>query len=348
MKNIYDFRLNVDEKLMNIISEIDRLNEQWTAIEQKKGQTLKQLKQLKSITTVRNIGASIRIEGSKMTDDEIGVLLNNADAKGLDNREIQEAMGYADALKTVSKLFSRTSVAENNIKNMHNTLMKYIPIDAQHKGNYKTRRNAVEVLFPSGIREVIFRTAEAGLATENAVKRLVAWYHDEQEFHPLIKNATFIYEFLNIHPFQDGNGHLSRLLSTFMMLKNEYKWIQYVSLEHEIENRKNEYYIVLRNCQTQRPYENITDWILLYLNALKHILSKLMRQFEQKGEVMPPSPREQTMIAILQNSPDIKMKEMAKKLAISEHSVKRMLVSLQTKGLIKKYGNGVATSYWTR
>ena len=346
MKNIYDFKLNVDEKMMNIINEIDRLNERWTGIEKKKGQPLKQLK---DVAVVRSIGASVRIEGSKITDEEIDVLLKNTDIEKSDNKDYQAIMGYFGALKTISKSYEKTPIEESNIKNLHKSLMKYRSQDDPQSGNYKTRRNAVEVLFPSGIKEVIFRTAEAGPATENAVRHLIAWYHNEQDVHPLIKSATFIYEFLNIHPFQDGNAHLSHLLSTLLLLKNGYKWIQYVSFENEIEKRKNEYYIVLRNCQTQRPYENITDWVCLYLNALKNVQSKLMRQFEQKGESGKLlSPREQAIIAVIQSCPNIKSKEIVKKVAYSDLSVKRALSELQSKGLIKKYGSGISTSYWTR
>ena len=348
MKNIYDFKLNVDERMMNIISDIDRLNERWTAMEKKKSQPLKQIKHLKDVAVIRSIGASVRIEGSKITDEEIEVLLKNEGIEKPEDKDYQGIMGYFDALKTVLKSYEKFPIEENNIKNLHKTLMKYNSKDEQHKGNYKTRRNAAEVLFPSGVKEVIFRTAEAGLATENAVRRLIEWYHNDMEIHPLIKNATFIYEFLNIHPFQDGNGHLSRLLSTLLLLKNEYKWMQYVSYECEIEKRKNEYYIVLRNCQTQRPYENITDWVLLYLNALKNLQSKLMRQLEPKGTDKPLSPREQTILDIIRNCQGMKSKDIARRVAISDLSVKRALAELQAKGFVKKYGNGISTSYWTR
>ena len=348
MKNVYDFKLNVDEKMMNIISEIGRLNERWTVIEKKKSQPLKQLKNLKDAAVVRSIGASVRIEGSKMTDEEIAILLKNTDVPKSEDKDYQEVMGYFEALKALSRSYTRTSVAESSVKNLHNSLMKYSSADEQHKGNYKTRRNAVEVLFPSGVKEVIFRTAEAGSATENAVKRLIDWYHNEQDIHPLIKNAIFLYEFLNIHPFQDGNGHLSRLLSRLLLLKNEYRWIQYVSFEHEIEKRKHEYYIVLRNCQTQRPYENITDWIWLYLNALKNVQAKFMRQFEPKETDRPLTPREQMILDVIHNCQGMKSKDIAKRVAISDLSVKRTLSELQAKGFVKKYGNGISTSYWTR
>lgn len=100
---------------------------------------------------------------------------------------------------------------------------------------------------------------------------LIDWYLTDNETHPLVKCALFAYEFVSIHPFQDGNGRLSRLHSTLLLLKQGYKWIQYVSFEHEIESRKTEYYRVLRSCQAQRPNEDVTEWIRFFFDALGNI-----------------------------------------------------------------------------
>ncbi len=343
--NVFDFKLEVDWKLINLISEIDRFDSQWTAIERREGQSLKQLK---SIATVRSVGASTRIEGSKMTDEEIDVLLKNMNITKLEDRDSQEVVGYFDALDVISESFENITITESNIKSLHSTLMKYSSKDEWHKGNYKAHSNAVEATFPNGAKQIIFRTTEAGFATEDAVRRLVEWYNNENEVHTLVKSAAFTYEFLSIHPFQDGNGRLSRLLSTLLLLKNGYKWIQYVSFEHEIESRKNEYYQVLRNCQAQRPYENVTDWILFFLNALKNIQSQLMIKLEQRGVEVQLSPREKSIMTIIQNYPGIQSGEMAKKLSIPNPTVKRILSDLHTKGLIEKYGIGRATSYSTK
>ena len=345
MKNIYDFKLHIDEKLMSIIGEIDRLNEQWTIIGRKKGQNQKVLSQLKSAVTVQSVGASIRIEGSKLTDEQTDDLLTNKDNAHANGKDYQEATGYFETLEMITKTFDKILIAESSIKMLHLALTKYSPADERYKGCYKTKRNAAEVVFPSGNKEVIFRTAEAGTATENAMRRLLEWYHREQETHPIIKNAIFLYEFLNIHPFQEGNGHLSRLLSTFLLLKNGYKWMQYVNLEHEIETRQSEYYIVLRNCQTQRPNENITDWVAFYIKALKSVQAKFMHQFKQEREEKLLTQRKQTVMAVIQDNPNITLKEVAQKLSVSNLCVRRAVTDLQDKGLVKKYGSGAKTGY---
>ena len=343
--NVFNFNLNIDWKLINLISTIDRFDSQWTAIERQEGQSLKQLK---SIATVRSVGASNRIEGNRMTDDEIDVLLKNIDITKLTDRDSQEVVGYFDALDLISDSYENITVTENNIKSLHNILLKYSTKDEWHKGDYKQHSNAVEATFVDGTRQVIFQTTEAGYATEDAVRQLIDWYNSENEVHNLIKCAAFVYEFLSIHPFQDGNGRLSRLFSTLLLLRNGYKWVQYVSFEHEIESRKAEYYQVLRACQAQRPNEDITVWINFFLNALRNIQSQLMKKLEQSGSQTQLLPREKIILTLIQNYSGIKSGEIAEKLAIPNPTVKRILSELKAKGLIEKQGSGRATVYLSK
>jgi len=340
--NIFNFKLNVDWKLINLISAIDRFDSQWTAIERRERQSLKQLK---SIATVRSVGASNRIEGNKMTNEEVDVLLKNIDIAKLTDRDSQEVVGYFDVLDLISENYENITITENNIKSIHNSLLKYCAKDEWHKGDYKQHSNAIEAVFADGTRQIIFQTTDAGFATEDTMKQLVDWYNSETEVHTLIKCAAFVYEFLSIHPFQDGNGRISRLLSTLLLLKNGYKWIQYVSFEHEIESRKTEYYQALRACQAQRPNEEITTWINFFLNALRNIQTQLMSKLEQSGVETQLSPREKAILTIIQNYSGVKSSEIAKKLAIPNPTVKRILSELQNKGMIEKQGNGRSTIY---
>ena len=342
---VFDFKLNIDWSLINLISTIDRFDSQWTAIERREGQ---RLKQLKTIATVRSIGASNRIEGNRMSNEEIDVLLKNIDITKLTDRDSQEVVGYFDALDLISENYENISITESNIKSLHNLLMKYSTKDEWHKGDYKQHSNAVEATFIDGTKQIIFQTTEAGFATEDAVRQLIDWYNSKTEVHNLIKSAAFVYEFLSIHPFQDGNGRISRLLSTLLLLKNGYKWIQYVSFEHEIENQKTEYYQALRTCQAQRPNEDITVWINFFLNALRNIQTQLMQKLEQSGIESQLSPREKAILTIIQNYSGIKSGEIAEKLAIPNPTVKRILAELQTKGMIEKQGNGRSTVYLYR
>ncbi len=339
---VYNFSLNIDWSLINLISYIDGFDANWTTIERKEGQNLKELK---SIATVRSVGASNRIEGNKMSDEEVDVLLQKLDITKLTDRDSQEVAGYFGALDLISESYQNINVTENNIKSLHNTLMKFSNKDQWHKGNYKAHSNAVEASFPDGSRQIVFQTTEAGFATEDAIRKLVAWYNSENEVHLLVKVASFVYDFLSVHPFQDGNGRLSRLISTLLLLKNGYKWIQYVSFEHEIESRKSEYYQALRSCQSQRPNEDITVWVLFFLNCLKNIQLQLMTKLKKSGSETQLSAREKSILTIIQNRPNIQSGEIAQKLAIPAPTVKRILSDLQKKELIERQGSGRAISY---
>ncbi|MFM8453481.1 MAG: Fic family protein [Gammaproteobacteria bacterium] len=334
--------MNIDWKLIHLISEIDRFDANWTAIERKEGQSLKELK---SIATVRSVGASNRIEGNKMSNDEVDALLQEIDLTKLTDRDAQEVVGYFDVLDLISESYAGISVTENHIKSLHNSLMKYSAKDQWHKGNYKVHNNAVEASFPDGTRQIIFQTTEAGFATEDAIRQLINWYNSETEVHSLIKVASFVYDFLSVHPFQDGNGRISRLISTLLLLKKGYKWIQYVSFEHEIENRKNEYYQVLRSSQAQRPNEDVTDWILFFLNCLSNIQSQLMLKLQKSGIETKLSSKEKSIYAIIQNRPNIQSGEISERLAVPAPTVKRILSELLNKGLIEKQGKGRNVSY---
>ena len=339
---VYNFKLNIDWKLINLISEIDRFDANWTAIERKEGQSLKELK---SIATVRSVGASNRIEGNRMSDEEVDVLLQKIDIAKLTDRDSQEVVGYFEVLDLITESYQNISLSESHLKSLHNILMKYSAKDLWHKGNYKQHSNAVEASFPDGTKQIIFQTSEAGFATENAIRAILDWYNAEMEVHALIKIASFVYEFLSVHPFQDGNGRLSRLISTLLLLNKGYKWIQYVSFEHEIESRKNEYYQVLRSCQAQRPNEDVTVWIHFFLNCLSNIQIQLLTKLQQSGLEAQLSHKEKSIYTIIQNRPNIQSGEIAIKLAIPAPTVKRILSELLNKGLIEKQGSGRNVSY---
>ena len=339
---VYIFKIDINWDLIGLISKIDRFDASWSSIEKREGQSLKQLK---SISTVRSVGASTRIEGSKMSDAEVDVLLKNIDITKLEDRDSQEVVGYFDTLDIITESYQDINITESSIKNLHNILLKHSKKDSWHKGDYKQHSNAVEANYPDGTKRIIFETTEAGFPTEDAMRSLFKWYKTDKETHPLVKCASFCYEFVSIHPFQDGNGRLSRLIASLLLLKNGYKWIQYVSFEHEIESKKEEYYRVLRNCQSQRPNENITEWISFFFNSLLNIQNQLLQKLESSGLQSQLSPKEKSILTFIGNHSGCKSGDIAKKLDIPNPTVKRILSNLIERNLIEKHGNGPGTNY---
>lgn len=339
---IHTVILSPDWKLINDLSQIDKFGGSWSAIEKREGQSLKQLK---SIATVRSVGASTRIEGSKMTNDEVERLIKNLAVAKLEERDAQEVAGYYETLDIISESFRDIDITENNLKMLHNILMKHNEKDTWHRGNYKQHSNVVEATQRDGSKQVVFRTADPGFATDDAMRQLVGWYNGDNTTPPIIRTAIFVYDFLSIHPFQDGNGRLSRLLATLLMLRQGYSWIQYVSFEHEIESRKGEYYSVLMQCQRQRPGEDVYPWVMFFLNCLSNIQQQLMVKLQTSNSLSKISPREKKIYTFIENHPGCQSGEVSEKLGIPLPTVKRILTEMFDRKLLVKHGIGKGTNY---
>ena len=341
---VHTVTVTLDWALLADISKLDRFDASWSAIERREGQCLKQLK---AIATVRSVGASTRIEGSRMSDEEVDVLLRNTDVTRLEDLDAQEVVGYFQVLDLLSEAYPDIVITENNLKSLHNQLLRFSRKDEWHRGNYKQFSNVVEASLPNGSKHVIFQTTEPGLATEDAMRALVEWYHQDTTAHPLVKCALFCYDFLSIHPFQNGNGRLSRLLATLLLLQQGYVWIQYVSLEHELESRKTEYYRELQKCQSQRPGEDISSWLAFFFDALRNVQQQLLHKLTLQGTENQLAPREKSILQFISSHPGSKSGLIAERLAIPSPTVKRILADLHQQHLVLKHGNGPGTNYTT-
>lgn len=342
VNRIHTFTLTPDWKLIQAISVLDRFDASWAAIEKREGQSLKQLK---SIATVRSVGASTRIEGSAMSDEEVKVLIERLNISKLEDRDSQEVAGYFESLDLISEAYADMDVSEGTIKNLHNTLMRYSQKDSWHKGNYKQLSNAVEATRADGSKQVIFETTPPGIATTEAMRVLIEWWYNDNSTHPIVKCALFCYDFVSIHPFQDGNGRLSRLLATLLLLKNGYNWIQYVSFEHEIENRKAEYYQELMQSQKQRPGEDVYNWVLFFLDCLNNIGRQLVAKLSAQGSIAGLGSKEKSIYLFIENHPGSKSGYIAEKLGMGLPTVKKILTALVKNKLIVKHGAGAGTNY---
>jgi Fic family protein len=344
MARINTVNLDLSFELINKLSAIDRFSGEWSNIERREG--IHTLKQLKSIATVQSVGASTRIEGSKLTNDEIQVLLfENLKIDKLEERDQQEVVGYFQALDTISESFTDIRVSEGDVKNLHKILMKHSEKDEWHRGEYKQHPNSVDAHYPDGRTVTIFNTTKPGQDTEDSMRALFEWYQNDKSTPAIIKVAVFVYEFLSIHPFQDGNGRLSRLLGTLLLLKQGYPWIQFVSFEHEIENRKTDYYKVLMDCQQNRPGENVDSWLDFFLACLSSIQDKLMQKLETQQSQNALNPREKKIVQFIEAYPGVKSGEIASKLNIPLPSVKRILSEMIADKIISKNGTGTGTNY---
>jgi len=243
----FDFLTN--QRVMRLIAAIDEYRGRWNVVEKRENRYLKELRR---IATIESIGSSTRIEGATITDEEVQRLLKDVKITKLETRDEQEVIGYYEVLELIFDNFSAIKLSENYIKQLHQILLKHSDKDERHRGGYKNLPNTVVATYPTGEQKTIFATTEPALVASEMFE-LIEWANmqwDEKTIHPLIVLAIFVYEFLSIHPFQDGNGRLSRLLTTLVLLQQGYAFIQYISFENHIEQHKKD---VLR-----RAYDRAT------------------------------------------------------------------------------------------
>ncbi len=342
----FDFKTN--QKVLNLISKIDSYKGKWNTIEKKENIYLKELRK---IATVESIGSSTRIEGGTLTDDEIKDLLENVKITKLKTRDEQEVIGYYDTLEIIYENYLNINLSESYIKQLHQLLLKHSDKDARHRGEYKSLPNNVVANYPRGIQKVILSTTEVHLV-EKEMRDIIEWSNEQlkkSEIHPLIIISNLIYEFLSIHPFQDGNGRLSRLLTTLQLLQNDYQFIQYVSFENLIEKSKKEYYQALMEGQKNRnkDNENISKWMLYFLNKLSELTQNLDAKydiFKSKGGYL--SEKQKMIRDYLQLNQPLKISDIAKEFnSININTIKKYLQYMKKEQIIASIGKGKGTVY---
>src|SRR3990167_6083264 len=242
--------MNFTPTMLSLIADIDAFKGQW---QHDAGLDKVKLQSLKRVATIESIGSSTRIEGVKLSDIEVEQLLNNLSSTSFQTRDEQEVAGYAEAMEMVYESWSEMRLSENHIKQLHKCLLQFSAKDQRHRGEYKKFSNSVEAFDESGQSlGVVFSTATP-FDTPGLMKTLIEETHEafaDKILHPLIVVAGFLVRFLAIHPFQDGNGRLSRILTTLLLLKANYLYVPYASLESIIEKNKQQYYLSLRRTQS--------------------------------------------------------------------------------------------------
>ena len=260
----------VIEQVFSIISEIDAVKNSWKIAGRLLPQTIERLTHSVIVTST---GASNRIEGNKLTDAQVEALYKNLRIQKFKTRDEQEVAGYLNMLELVFESYHDIPVKESTVLQFHRDMLKYSDKDERHRGNYKFGPNRVEAKDQSGkVVGVIFDPTPPHL-TPKEMQELFAWYEEAKTRnfkHPLLLIANFVFEYLAIHPFQDGNGRTSRLLANLMLLQSGYEFVSVVSHERLIEARKADYYLALNKSQAswKSKKEDVSVWVLYFLNIV--------------------------------------------------------------------------------
>lgn len=351
MNNInkkFDNRVKILEPhIVTLLSEIDEIKGRFGAGLRMAPQVTASLRQSVLITSA---GASTRIEGAKLTDAEVEKVMRGLSISKFADRDTQEVQGYLETLQNIFDSYQDLPLKESVILSLHNQLLKYSTKDETHRGNYKKKENTVGVLGSDGkIVRIIFETTKAYLAPKET-QELVDWTNEaiaNNRFHPLLIVANFIVEFLKIHPFEDGNGRLSRVLINLLLLRFGYQFAQYVSHEQIVERRKDEYYIALRNTQKTLGTENetIAPWLNFFFSVIKEQAEKALSYLEEEKFEDILSPKQSEVWEYISQVKQVAPSEIARATNIALGTVRQALNKLVKLGKIKRIGRGRGTRY---
>lgn len=340
--------LHITREVLGLISRIDEFKGAWRALG-----TLApdRLLALRRVATIESIGSSTRIEGSKLSDRQIEKLLSNLEIKSFETRDEQEVAGYAELMDLVFSSWQDIPFNENHIKQLHQTLLRHSEKDARHRGHYKTNSNSVAAFDENGTQiGIVFETASP-FDTPRLMKELVTWVtleRNKAQLHPLLIISIFVVVFLEIHPFQDGNGRLSRVLTTLLLIQAGYVYVPYSSLESVIEVNKEAYYLALRKTQgtirTETP--NWQPWSVFFLQSLAEQVRRLEKKIEREKIVLAAMPElSLQIIEFAREHGRITMADAIKLTNASRNTLKQHFRNLVAQGNLDSHGHGRGAYY---
>lgn len=327
--------------MLGQIAELDEFKGAWTGFARLRSE---QLKALKKVSTIESIGSSNRIEGNKLSDEEVEKLLSRINKKSFKSRDEEEVAGYADLMNTIFDDYSVIPLSENYIKQLHQILLKYVGKDENHRGEYKKISNSVAAFDHNGKEiGIVFETATP-FDTPRLMEGLTEWGRknlDDPFLHPLIVIGVFIVHFLSIHPFQDGNGRLSRALTTMLLLKKHYAYVPYSSMESIIEASKESYYRALRRTQKDIWSDNVDyePWLSFFLTSLqkqkKHLEDKISKISSDDTKLGRTA---RTILALFDDKVEWSIPEIVKELDMNTNTASKAVKSLVDDGYLVKHG----------
>lgn len=334
--------------MLNLISEIDEFKGAW----QQMGRlTPDRLSALRRVASIESIGSSTRIEGAKLSDREIEALLLRVDTATFQSRDEQEVAGYAFVCEQICDHYTSIPLTENAIKQLHTWLLQYTDKDERHRGEYKKIPIRIEAFDSSGKSVGIIFETTSPLKTPIQMQELIAWTNDafeEKILHPLIIIGIFIVVFLAIHPFQDGNGRLLRLLTTLLMLKWGYLYSPYSSLESVIETNKEGYYLALQRIQKgwQNNQPDWNAWLLFFFRCLQRQKKHLEVKLEKEKIILKVLPALSLQILeLLASHGRLGISEIAALTKANRNTLKKILAALVKENYLVRSGRGKASWY---
>lgn len=335
-------------ELTRLLGEIDEFKGRWRKLGEIRAERLASLRQ---VTTIESAGSSTRIEGAQLSDDEVARVLQGLQVDSFRARDEAEVRGYAELLQTIFDSYRDIPLTENYLKQLHKILLGHVEKDEWHRGEYKKHDNHVEARHADGRIEVVFRTASP-FDTPRLMGELVAATNEAlrgDTIHPLVGVSRFVVEFLAIHPFQDGNGRLSRALTALLMLRAGYEYVPYASIERVVEENKAGYYRALRLSQADMHGNpaGFGEWLLFFLRVLQAQKRILAGKLEVERSVVRLKDVQVRVLEHLERHGRSTASEVAVALAIQQRAARYHLALLVERGLLEAQGERRGR-YYTR
>tara|TARA_R110000782_G_scaffold48627_3_gene106391 strand:+ start:1114 stop:2169 length:1056 start_codon:yes stop_codon:yes gene_type:complete len=340
--------IQITPEILALIAEIDEFKGAWRALGRLAPE---RLRELRKVATIESVGSSTRIEGSKLSDRQVEELLSRVRTESLATRDEQEVAGYADVMETVFASHDAIPINENHIKQLHSMLLRHSEKDARHRGEYKKLPNSVEAFDESGKSLGIIFETTTPFDTPRRMMELIDWTRsaqDDNALHPLLVTGVFVVVFLAIHPFQDGNGRLSRVLTTLLLLKSGYAYVPYTSLESVIEQSKEAYYLALRRTQgtLADPSPDWTPWLVFFLRALRQQKARLETKIERERLMRSTMPElAVTILDLAAEHGRISVGDIIRATGAPRGTIKKRLTELVEAGHLTPIGQGRGAKY---
>lgn len=338
-------------RVVNLLAQVEEFKGRWRELTWLSRDILNRLRRT---ATIESVGSSTRIEGSKMTDREVETLLDNLGRQYFHSRDEEEVAGYAAAMNTVFDAADVLPLTENHLLQLHGILLQHSSKDERHRGAYKTLPNHVAAFDAAGNElGIIFQTTSP-FDTPREMEQLTAWLvkrEAQHDLHPILVAGIYIVVFLKIHPFQDGNGRLSRILTTLLLLRAGYAYVPYLSLEAIIEQNKEGYYRALR--ATQKTLDQAEPEWMPWLEFFLMVLWKQTVALTQKVDVLEQSlarlsKPERELLDLVESHGHLTVAQAVESTGSMRETVRKRLANLVTKGFLALEGKGRGAGYRKR
>ncbi len=306
-----------------------------------------ELNRLVEIAKIQSTESSNQIEGIITTNSRLKQLVENKTTPR--NRDEQEILGYRNALNIIHESYEAIPVRSNYILQLHGELLKHTAFS--YGGKYKTTPNEIDMVLENGEKVVLFKPLEP-YETPNAVECLCEEYNkaiEEGIVDPLILIPNFILDFLCIHPFNDGNGRMSRLLTLLLLYRADYIVGQYISIEKSIADTKDTYYEVLQ--QADRGWHLGENDPKPFIKYMLGIILSCYREFESRISLAAKAGKKSCSYDIVKSFTENKLGKFSKQdvliscPSLGSSSVEAALKKLVEEGAIIKTGAGRKTMY---